>query len=275
MRQVLIFAGWFFTWVTASVAQRVIEIDLTNQRVYLRDHDRVILNSPISSGRIGHETPTGTFRVTDKDVNHASSFYGFFGDPLTRQIVVPDADIDMKVPVGLEFVRAPMRYYMQFQPAIGLHAGYLPGYPASHGCVRLPDQYAIALFQSVSIGTPVRVYGHPQPGRPYWASSPSHPARPVRVATFGWRGEAVEYNDRKELRRAREAALDRFDADWDAKEKFLDREKDAIERRIDHASGPRKAELELELKGLEQAKDDFEIRRDTARESLNRRWGDD
>jgi len=286
MRYAFLFAGLFFAWGVSGLAQRVVEIDLTNQRVYLLDRDRVILNSPISSGRPGRETPTGTFRITDKDVNHASSFYGFFGNPVTRQIVVADADIDMKRPPGLEFVRAPMRYYMQFQPAIGLHAGFLPGYPASHGCVRMPEEYAIALFQSVSIGTPVRVYGHPQPGRLYWASARTapHPAvvspafiTPVHVPAFGWRGDRDpgRSRDRESLHRDRDAAFDRFDAEWDAKEKFMERQIDKLEGRIDHADGPRKAELALELQGFKRAREELDIRRDAAKDQLKRQWEDD
>jgi len=278
MRYAFVFAALFFACGVSGLAQRVIEIDLTNQRVYLLDHGRVVLNSPISSGRPGHETPTGTFRVTDKDLNHASSFYGFFGNPVTRQIVVADADIDMKRPPGLEFVRAPMRYYLQFQPAIGLHAGFLPGYPASHGCVRMPEQYAIPLFQSVSIGTPVRVYGHPQPGRPYWASArTTRPAvspvvvNPIHVPAFGWRGD----RDRESFHRDRDVAFERFEAEWDAKEKFMEREIDELERRIDHATGARKAELELELQGFERAKDELAIRRDAAKDQLERQWEND
>lgn len=275
MRYAFLFAGLFVAWGVSGLAQRVVEIDLTNQRVYLLDHDRVILNSPISSGRPGHETPTGTFRLTDKDVNHASSFYGFFGNPVTRQIVVADADIDMKRPPGLEFVRAPMRYYMQFQPAIGLHAGFLPGYPASHGCVRMPEEYAIALFQSISVGTPVRVYGHPQPGRLYWASARTTPRpvdvssafiTPVHVPAFGWR---------RDRDRDRDVAFNRFDAEWDAKEKFMEREIDELERRIDHGAGPRKAELELELQGFKRAREELDVRRDAAKDQLKRQWEDD
>jgi hypothetical protein len=164
-----------------------------------------------------------------------------------------------------------MRYYIQFQPAIGLHAGFLPGYPASHGCVRMPEPYAIALFNSVSIGTPVRVYGHPQPGRPYWASASSRPANPIHVPAFGWRGD----RDRESLHRARDAAFGRFDAEWEAKEKYMDREIEALERRIGHAAGPRKAELELELEGFERAKDELAIRRDAAKDQLEHQWGDD
>jgi lipoprotein-anchoring transpeptidase ErfK/SrfK len=52
-----------------------------------------------------------------------------------------------------------MPYFMEFSPAIGVHAGYLPGYPASHGCVRMPRDLAALFFQRVQIGTPVTVVG--------------------------------------------------------------------------------------------------------------------
>ena len=65
----------------------------------------------------------------------------------------------MRVPRGCRFVPAPMRYFVRFDGANGLHAGILPGYPASHGCVRLPDQSAIAIFNAVDVGTPVTVFG--------------------------------------------------------------------------------------------------------------------
>lgn len=68
--------------------------------------------------------------------------------------IVADADADMRVPSGGKFIPAPMHYFMRFSGADGMHAGYLPGYPASHGCVRMPQEYAIAIFNSVSAGTP-------------------------------------------------------------------------------------------------------------------------
>ena len=55
-----------------------------------------------------------------------------------------------------------MRYYMEFRPAIGMHAGFLPGYPASHGCVRMPRDSAARFFERVQIGTPVTVVGSTQ-----------------------------------------------------------------------------------------------------------------
>ena len=272
MKQFLVFGGIFFTWAFYCFAHRVIEIDLTNQEAYLKDHGRVILRAPICSGRTGHETPTGNFRVTDKDLNHASSFYGFFGNPVTKQIVVPDADIYKKVPPGLEFVKAPMRYYVQFQPAIGLHSGFLPGHPDSHGCVRMPEQYAVEFFQAATVGTPVHVYGYPQPGRAYWASRRSYSQGFLRLAIFGFRGGSNSDDD--SFKRRREAAFDQFDEEWDAKEKVLEKEIDALDDQKDQAEGWRKDQLRLELQRMEQVKDDFEIRRDAAKETLKRHWGD-
>ena len=272
MKKILAVAGFFVMWTTSCFAQRSIEIDLTNQEAYLWDHGRVVLQSPICSGRPGHETPVGSFRVTDKDINHASSFYGFFGNAMTKQIVVPDADIDMKVPPGLEFVPAPMRYYMQFQPAIGLHAGFLPGRPDSHGCVRMPQEYAVAFFQAATVGTPVKVHGSPQQGRLYWASPRSHPIRFAHVAAFGYRGDVSA--ERDAFKRRRDAVFERFEAEWDAKEKELEREIDALDNQKDRATGWRKEELRAEVKRFERLKDEFEIRRDAAKEGLERQWGD-
>jgi hypothetical protein len=272
MKQFLVFGGIFCTWAINCFALHAIEIDLTSQEAYLTDHRHVILRAPICSGRPGHETPTGDFRVTDKDVNHASSFYGFFGNPVTKQIVVPDADIYKKVPRGLEFVQAPMRYYIQFQPAIGLHAGFLPGHPDSHGCVRMPEEYAVEFFQAATVGTPVHVYGYPQPGRAYWASRRSHSSGFFRLAMFGFRGGSNPDDDG--FKHRRDVAFDEFDNEWDAKEKALDRQIDVLEDEKDQAEGWRKEQLRAEVKRFEQLKGDLEVRRDAAKDLLKRQWGD-
>ena len=135
-----------------------IDIDLQEQAAFLIRGRGVVLESPISSGRYGHLTETGTFKVLEKEANHYSSIYGKIVDRNGRTIVA-DADVDMKVPAGAKFVPAPMRYFMRFHGADGMHAGYLPGYPASHGCVRMPEELAIAFYRSVEIGTPVTVFG--------------------------------------------------------------------------------------------------------------------
>jgi lipoprotein-anchoring transpeptidase ErfK/SrfK len=135
-----------------------VEIDLQDQVALLLRGRGVVLESPISSGRYGHLTQTGSFKVIEKELNHHSSIYGKIVDANGRTIVA-DADVDMKVPHGGKFVPAPMHYFMRFHEADGMHAGYLPGYPASHGCVRMPEQLAIAFYRAVDVGTPVTVFG--------------------------------------------------------------------------------------------------------------------
>ena len=135
-----------------------VEIDLQDQVALLLRGRGVVLESPISSGRYGHLTQAGSFKVIEKEINHHSTIYGKIVDANGRTIVA-DADIDMKVPRGGKFVPAPMRYFMRFHEADGMHAGYLPGYPASHGCVRMPEQLAIAFYHAVDVGTPVTVFG--------------------------------------------------------------------------------------------------------------------
>jgi lipoprotein-anchoring transpeptidase ErfK/SrfK len=154
-----------------ACAQYSVQIDIGEQKAYLLYDDRAIMESPISSGRYGHLTPNGTFTITDKDLNHTSSIYGRIVDEYGRTMV-SDADVDMAVGYGTRFVNAPMRYYMQFAPGIGMHAGYLPGYPASHGCVRMPESKAIAFFQAISVGTPVTVFGTTPRDRVYQVSNP-------------------------------------------------------------------------------------------------------
>ena len=135
-----------------------IEIDLQDQTAYLIRDGRAVLSTPISSGRYGHLTGIGSFKVIEKERNHHSNIYGKIVDRYGRTVVA-DADVDMRVPRGCRFVPAPMRYFVRFDGANGLHAGILPGYPASHGCVRLPEQNAIAIFNAVNVGTPVTVFG--------------------------------------------------------------------------------------------------------------------
>jgi len=135
-----------------------VEIDLRDQTAFLVRNGRIVLATPIASGRYGHLTPTGSFNIVEKERNHYSSMYGKIVDA-RGNTVVSDADADMPVPPGGKFIPAPMRYFMRFSGANGMHAGYLPGYPASHGCVRLPEEIAIAFFNAIEVGTPVTVFG--------------------------------------------------------------------------------------------------------------------
>ena len=153
-----------------------VEIDLQQQMAYLIRGRQLVMSSPISSGRSGHLTSTGSFKVIEKERNHYSSIYGKIVDA-AGNTVVADADVDMKVPRGCKFVPAPMPWFMRFHEADGMHAGYLPGYAASHGCVRMPDQNAIAFFRAVDVGTPVHVFGRTPLQREYYRYGPQ-PAQP-------------------------------------------------------------------------------------------------
>lgn len=174
-----------------------VEIDLQQQMAYLIRGRELVLTSPISSGRSGHLTETGSFKIIEKERNHFSSLFGKIVDANGRTVVA-DADADMKVPRGGKFIAAPMRYFMRFHAATGMHAGYLPGYPASHGCVRMPEQNAIAFFNAVEGGTPVHVFGHTPLQRDYfrYGAQPEQPhhQREYRRPRFDWRifGPGVE-----------------------------------------------------------------------------------
>jgi lipoprotein-anchoring transpeptidase ErfK/SrfK len=134
-------------------------INLSEQRAYLVENAKVSLIAPIASGKPGWSTPTGRFSVIDKDIDHHSQSFGSVIDGSGR-IATSNATPGTYVPPGFHYQPAPMPFYMQFSEAIGMHAGYLPGYPASHGCVRMPRDLAERFFERVHIGTPVTVSGN-------------------------------------------------------------------------------------------------------------------
>jgi len=144
---------------SALAADREVVINLSEQAAYLLQGRQVLLQSPISSGRDGWRTPTGHFRVIAKDPNHQSGSFGLIVDAYGR-VVNPSATPATRVPAHCRYVPAPMPCFIEFAPMIGMHAGYLPGVPASHGCVRMPHDLAAEFFAAVPVGTPVRVIGN-------------------------------------------------------------------------------------------------------------------
>jgi lipoprotein-anchoring transpeptidase ErfK/SrfK len=134
-----------------------IVVDLSDQRAYFYKGDTVVGESRISSGKRGYETPPGEYKVIQKDKDHVSNLYGNFVDAAGA---VVKANVDMskdKVPEGATFAGSKMPYFLRFHRGYGLHAGRLPGRPASHGCVRLPRFMAAHFFAHASYGTPVIV----------------------------------------------------------------------------------------------------------------------
>ena len=134
-----------------------IKIKLTEQKAYFYKGGQLVGISQLSTGREGLSTPTGSFSIIQKDRDHVSTLYGDYVDSADNVVVANiDVNKDPKPP-GTRFKGAPMPYFMRIVGGVGMHAGYLPGYPASHGCIRMPEFMAENFFKSVSSGTPVTI----------------------------------------------------------------------------------------------------------------------
>jgi hypothetical protein len=142
---------------SASGSPRI-RISLGEQKAFFYKGDQLVGISILSTGRDGFDTPTGSFKILQKNRDHISSIYGDYVDAQTREVVMRDIDRSKdKMPKGCVYDGARMPYFMRFVGGVGMHEGFLPGYPASHGCVRMPGFMAEAFFRNVNIGTPVTV----------------------------------------------------------------------------------------------------------------------
>lgn len=121
-----------FTWAPelAPVGPIVVTVNLDDQFAYTYRNGVLIGVATVSTGKKGYQTPTGVFVTTYKDAKHRSSKYN----------------------------NAPMPYTQRFTSSgIALHAGGVPKYPSSHGCVHLPSEYARLLFKESPVGMTVVV----------------------------------------------------------------------------------------------------------------------
>jgi lipoprotein-anchoring transpeptidase ErfK/SrfK len=134
-----------------------IKISLGEQRAYFYKGGKLAGISTVSTGREGFNTATGNFHIIQKDKDHVSSRFGDYvdanGNIIKKEI---DTEKDPK-PRGAQYDGARMPYFMRIVGGTGMHAGYLPGYPASHGCIRMPGFMAEKFFENVTVGTPVTV----------------------------------------------------------------------------------------------------------------------
>ena len=123
---------WVWAPQIATDGPVTVLVDLTAQLATVYRNGVAIGVSTVSTGKPGHETPTGVFQILQKDADHRSSTYN----------------------------NAPMPYQQRLTwDGVALHAGGLPGYPESHGCVHLPYAFAKQLFQITSMGGTVVVTG--------------------------------------------------------------------------------------------------------------------
>ena len=105
-------------------------VSLRNQRITVYDAKGWILRAPVSSGQKGRETPAGIFSVIQKVEDHYSNLYDDAYMPHMQRIT---------------------------WSGIALHGGVLPGHPASHGCIRMPFDFAARLFDETTMGMRVIV----------------------------------------------------------------------------------------------------------------------
>jgi hypothetical protein len=151
----------------------LVYVDLGRQLATVYRNGVRIAVSTISSGKDGHDTPTGVFTILEKNKEHYSRTYD----------------------------NAPMPYQQRLTwKGVAMHAGNLPGYPASHGCIRLPMEFAKKLFGLTEMGgTVVIAGGHEDPIRrpaagvlaPAMAGvTPPPPALLTPTGTFTWAPQA-------------------------------------------------------------------------------------
>lgn len=134
-----------------------VRISLAKQRAYFYKGGQLAGVSRISSGREGLGTVTGNYHIIQKDRHHESSLFGSY---LDANGVVIQKDVNTRhdaKPEGASYAGAKMPYWMRITGGTGMHEGFLPGYPASHGCIRMPGLMAAAFFRSVEVGTPVSI----------------------------------------------------------------------------------------------------------------------
>lgn len=147
---------WFDDQGPGEVA---LKIRLRDQMADVTRGGRPIGWSYVATGKEGHGTRPGSFRIMEKIVDKQSNRYGWTEDEFGN-VVNPDAKAGEKVPAGETYVPAPMPYWMRLTSyGIGMHAGIIPqpGKPASHGCIRLPHDFAPLLYDAVKEGTPVKI----------------------------------------------------------------------------------------------------------------------
>ncbi len=136
----------------------LIRIRLATQRAYFYKGGTLVGVSVISTGKDGDQTPRGSFRISQMDKHHRSSLFGHIVEKGTGRVIKYDIDIRKEsIPAGATFQGAAMPNFMRFSGAVGMHTGNLPGYAASHGCVRMPHYMSEKFFSHAKVGTPIIV----------------------------------------------------------------------------------------------------------------------
>ena len=145
---------------TLNPANAKIEVSLGEQRarVYRKDGGAKILviDTRISSGKPGHATSTGSYQIKEKLVAKQSTLYGTWVNS-SGETSGSSSDSRSRPAGASRFVGADMPYWMRINGGIGMHIGYVPDYPASHGCIRVPEAIQPLIYSKVGVGTSVTI----------------------------------------------------------------------------------------------------------------------
>ena len=130
-------------------------ISISKQRAYLITGDQIAVDSPISSGKRGHTTPTGSFTILQKDKDHRSNLYGDYKDSKGRTVRGGiSAQID-SAPSGTHFVGAPMKWFMRLtNEGVGMHVGLCRVILHPMGVSACRSRPPQLFYSKVKIGTP-------------------------------------------------------------------------------------------------------------------------
>lgn len=154
-----------FDWRGDAISgPATVNVHLSEQKAYIFRGGQDAGWTYLASGTASHRTPTGTFTVLEKKAEKSSNTYGVIVNSAGNVVDWDAKSGREKIPSGGRFVGAPMPYWMRLtNGGIGMHAGPIPqpGLPASHGCIRLPQEMAAKLFNVVDLGTKVVITGEP------------------------------------------------------------------------------------------------------------------
>lgn len=148
-----------------------LRIDLVSQKAHVLDaDDRVVIETDISTGKPGHETPTGSFRISERLEDKRSNRYGRYKDPASGTDLGASADFPAP-PKGALYEGYSMPYWMRLTwDGVGIHVGQVvPRSAVSYGCIRVPKGVQPLIFEKCRTGTPVKIIGA--------VDAPAHPPR--------------------------------------------------------------------------------------------------
>lgn len=148
--------GWWDKPAGLEGAHHIV-VDTELQEAHYYIAGQRVGKSRISSGKAGHGTPRGTFKVLAKDADHKSSSYGSVVDAEGNTLIA-DYQAGQAMPAGGRYKGAAMNNALQLTTSgIWMHEGIVTGAPESHGCIRLPEDMAKIFFDNTPVGTPVTI----------------------------------------------------------------------------------------------------------------------